>query len=167
MFNLQQIQTNRELTESEVLKINFILKKRATRYIAAADEEWLYPERRLAATHWSKLDDDWFLFPNLYKVPFSSGIVAGWDDGTSWAADEYGRKRSDPQYQDKKQHAKEWETARRGKLAWAIKREGRSAARSHHQFNAAEDRIMERELTDHHEGLKAAKVSRLNKNPPA
>jgi hypothetical protein len=100
-------------------------------------------------------------------VPFSSGIVAGWDDGTSWAADEYGRKRSDPDYQNNKQTAKEWETAQKGKLVWAVKREGRSAARSHHQFNDAEDRIMKRKLREHHDGLEAAKMSRLKKNPPA
>jgi Protein of unknown function (DUF4238) len=77
MFDMQQIQTDRKLTENEVTKINFILKKRATRYIAAAEEVGLYPERRLSKTHWSKLDDDWFLLPNLYKVPFSSGN-RGW-----------------------------------------------------------------------------------------
>ena len=155
------------MNEDELLKINFILKRRATRYIAAAEEEWLYPERRLSTTHWSKIDDDWFLYPNLYKVPFSSGIVAGWDDETSWAADEYGRKRSDPKYRDKKQHAKEWEIARRGKLAWAVKREGKSAARSHHQFDDAEDRIMKRELEEHREELEAANMSRSRKSPLA
>jgi Protein of unknown function (DUF4238) len=156
MFNLQEIQTDRELTDEEVLKINFILKRRPTRYIAAADEEWLYPERLLATTHWSKLDDDWFLYPHLYKVPFSSGIVAGWDDGTSWAADEYGRKRTDPGYQNKEQHSKEWKTARKAKLTWAIKREGKSAARSHHQFNDGEDRIMKREIAEHHQRMASA-----------
>jgi Protein of unknown function (DUF4238) len=165
MFDLQQIQTNRELTEDEVLRINFILKKRATRYIAAANEEWLYPERRLTSTHWSKLDDDWFLYPNLYKVPFSSGIVAGWDDGTSFANDEYGRKPSDPNYQNKRQTSEEWVTARKGKLAWAIKREGKSAARSHHQFNDGEDRIMQRELREHHDRLDAANKSRPKNRP--
>ncbi|HKB90651.1 MAG TPA: DUF4238 domain-containing protein [Opitutaceae bacterium] len=153
MFDLQQIQTDRQLTDNEVTRINFILKRRATRYIAAADEEWLHPERHLSTTHWSKLDEDWFLFPNLYKVQFSSGIVAGWDDGSSWASDEYGRLRNDPHYQDKKQHGEEWVTAQKAKLAWAVKREGRSAARSHHQFNDGEDRIMKRELARYHEGI--------------
>jgi hypothetical protein len=151
MFDLQQIQTDRQLTSNEVTTINFIMKKRAARYIASAEEDWLYPERRLSTTHWSKLDDDWFLLPNLYKVPFSSGIVAGWDDGSSWASDEYGRKRSDPDYQNKKQSSEEWVTTRKAKLAWAVKREGKSFSRSHHQFNDAEDRIMRGELAKYHE----------------
>src|SRR5260370_36770846 len=88
---------------------------------------------------------------NLYKVPFSSGIVAGWDDVSSWASDEYGRKRSDPDYQNKKQSSEEWLTTRKAKLAWAVKREGKSFSRSHHQFNDAEDRIMRGELAKYHE----------------
>src|SRR5260370_40512245 len=83
---------------------------------------------------------------NLYKVSFSSGIVAGWDDGSSWASDEYGRKRSDPDYQNKKQSSEEWVTAQKAKLAWAVKREGVSTSRTHDQFNDAEDRLMKRDL---------------------
>jgi hypothetical protein len=47
MFYFPGIQTGRELTDVEVNKINFIIKKRAYRYIAPAGEEWLYPERRM------------------------------------------------------------------------------------------------------------------------
>src|ERR1700728_1985399 len=49
-------QFGRELSEDEVLRINFILKKRASRYIAAAEEEWLYPERHASDRRWSMLD---------------------------------------------------------------------------------------------------------------
>jgi len=73
-------QFGRELEEDEVIRVNFILKARATRYLAAAKEEWLYPEQRASTTNWAKLDDDWFLLPNLYKIRFSRGIVAGFRD---------------------------------------------------------------------------------------
>ena len=63
MKHLGEIQFGRELEEDEVVRINYILKKRATRYIAAAEKEWLYPERHVSATDWSLLDDDWFLLP--------------------------------------------------------------------------------------------------------
>jgi hypothetical protein len=148
IFDLQQVQTERELTDDEVLRINFILKRRATRYLAAAEEEWLYPERHVSTDHWSKLDQDWFLFPNLYKVPFGSGIVAGWDDGTSWASDEYGRRRNHPKYQDKDQHAVEWRAAQKAKRAWLLKRQGKSTARTHDQFNDSEDRMMQKDLRE-------------------
>jgi hypothetical protein len=47
IFSLQDIQTCRSLSEQEVLEINYITKKRALRYVSAAEKEWLYPERRL------------------------------------------------------------------------------------------------------------------------
>jgi len=128
MKYLLDTQFGRELEEDEVLRINFILKKRAPRYIAAAEEEWLYPERRASTTVWSKLDDDWFLFPHLWKVSFSSGIMAGWKDGSKWAMDEHGRQPTNPQYQDQKLHHKEWETHQAAKQEWAKKRAGRSVA---------------------------------------
>lgn len=146
VFDLRSVQTERYLTEDEVLRINFILKRRATRYIASATKEDLYPERHVSTDHWSKLDHDWFLLPNLYKVTFSSGIVAGWDDGRSWATDEYGRARRHPQYQDKEQHSKEWRAAQKAKDTWLRKRAGKSIGRTQDEFNDSSDRIMEREL---------------------
>jgi Protein of unknown function (DUF4238) len=47
MVNLTDIQFGRELDEHEVLRINLILKRWARKYIAAADPESLYPERRV------------------------------------------------------------------------------------------------------------------------
>jgi hypothetical protein len=121
-------QFGRELEEDEVLRINLILKKHATRYVAAAEDEWLYPERQATTTDWSKLDDDWFLLPHPYKVDFSGGIVAGFRDGSSWAADEYGRRPGDPGYENKKQRQKEWDAHLRAQREWATKRAGRSVA---------------------------------------
>src|SRR5262249_5772090 len=69
MFDLRKVQTGRELNEDEVIRLNFILKMRAHRFVAASEIAWLYPEDHVSINHWTKLDDDWFLFPNLYKVP--------------------------------------------------------------------------------------------------
>jgi hypothetical protein len=127
MMHLGNIQFGRELEEGEVLRINHILKTRATRYIAAAEKEWLYPEKRLAATEWKNLDDDWFLLPNPWKVAFSGGIMAG-GDGWAFAMDEYGRHPGDPRYQDKKMHERDWATREQAKREWAKKRLGKSLA---------------------------------------
>jgi hypothetical protein len=94
--HLGEIQFGRELEEDEVLRINYILKRRATRYVAAAEEDWLYPERRASVTDWPHLDDDWFLLPHLWKVSFTAEIIMGHDDGRNWAADEYGRHPGNP-----------------------------------------------------------------------
>ena len=54
-FNWLQIQTLRELDEQEVLAINHIIKTRAHRYVAAAERDWLYPERHLTERRWDRL----------------------------------------------------------------------------------------------------------------
>jgi len=77
MKHLGDIQFGRELEENEVLRINYILKRRAVRYMAAAEEEWLYSERHVSTTEWADLDEDWFLFPHLWQVPFHREIIVG------------------------------------------------------------------------------------------
>jgi hypothetical protein len=121
-------QFSRELEEDEVLRINFILKKRALRYIAAAEEEWLYPERHVAERKWTMLDDDWFLLPHLYKVGFSSGIRVGYKNGSVLAIDEYGRTPDQHDFESREQHDREWKTFHQAKKEWAKKRKGKSVA---------------------------------------
>jgi len=128
MKHLGEIQYGRELEEDEVLRINFILKQRATRYIAAVEREWLYPEGRVSTTEWRALDDDWFLLPHLWKVSFSSGIFAGGDKGPTFAADEYGRHPGQRKFQNKRQRDIEWVQHGRSREAWAKKRVGKSCA---------------------------------------
>jgi hypothetical protein len=147
MKNFLDTQFGRELEEEEVLRINHILKRRATRYIAAAEEEWLYPERRVAANDWAKLDDDWFLFPNLYKVPFHAEIIIGYEDGTAWAMDEHGRHPGNPKFKDKKLHAKEWISREQARREWAVKRRGKSVAHvDKFEHDDVHDKIMLEDL---------------------
>lgn len=146
MMKMTDIQFGRELDEQEVLRINYILKRRATRYIAAAEEKWLYPERHISTTEWSKLDDDWFLFPHLYKVPFHSEILVGYRDGSTWAMDEYGRHPGNPNYRDEELHAREWIMHQRAEREWAKKRAGKSIA---HVDAFEGDEIYDKIMQDH------------------
>jgi Protein of unknown function (DUF4238) len=125
--HMGEIQFGRELDEDEVLRINYMLKRRATRYIAASNEEWLYPERRVSTTDWKNLDDDWFLLPNLWKIPFISQIVMGGKDW-GWAMDEYGRHPGQPGYRNKRMREQDWITREVGKRDWAKKRAGKPVA---------------------------------------
>ena len=126
--HLGDIQFGQELEEDEVLRINYVLKRRATRYIAAAEEKWLYPERRASTTQWAKLDDDWFLLPHLWKIPFTSEIIMGHQNGSVLAADEYGRHPWNPKYRDEGLREKEWETRLKAQREWAKRRVGKSVA---------------------------------------
>lgn len=92
IFNFQTIQTKRQLNEQEVREINFIIKSRAQRYLAAGDEEWLYPERHVSKSSWNNYGDGLLLMPDPRGVQFTGEIFMGWKDGTSTAFDEYGRR---------------------------------------------------------------------------
>jgi hypothetical protein len=82
-----------------------------------------------------------------------------------WAADEYGRRPWQPDYQDKAQLDREWATAQKAKLAWAVKREGRSLARDHDDFNDGNDRIMRKELAKYHADRDSKKSVQPNAMP--
>lgn len=110
IFNFLQIQTGRKLSETEVNEINFIIKKRAYRYIAAAKEEWLYPELKIPSEHWRKLGRGYLLFPDPRSVTFSKEIIIGYDDKRSDGFDEYGRKPWHSDFGDKKRSNQEWRT---------------------------------------------------------
>ena len=92
MFNFTDVQTGRQLEEVEVNQINFIMKRRAHRYIAAANEEWRYPERKIPSDHWRKLDDRYLLMPDPRCLHLGGEIVIGYDNGRSEAYDEYGHR---------------------------------------------------------------------------
>ncbi|MET2828068.1 DUF4238 domain-containing protein [Mesorhizobium shangrilense] len=92
MFNFTEIQTGRQLDEVEVNQINFIMKRRAHRYIAAAQEEWLYPERKIPTDHWRKLDDRYLLMPDPRCLYLGGATLIGYGGGRSEAFDEYGHR---------------------------------------------------------------------------
>jgi len=91
-----------------VIAINYIIKSRAHKYIAAVKEEWLYPEDRLAFRRWDEIGRSHLLMPDPRSMSFSSEIIVGYKDKTSDAFDEYGRKPWHSDYNDKTLHDYEW-----------------------------------------------------------
>ena len=102
MFDFMQIQVGRMLSEREVIEINHVVKCRAYRYIAAAEREWLYPERALGNTRWDRLGDGLLFMPDPRGVTFTSGIVMGFKGGGGTAFDAYGRRPWQDDYDDGK-----------------------------------------------------------------
>lgn len=79
----------RYLSEEEVIQINYIIKQRARKYIAAAKKEWLYPEK-YTKTAWHKLQE--VLLPPKEKIHLYGGeTYIGFDDGTVLYQDQFGR----------------------------------------------------------------------------
>ncbi len=79
----------RKLSRQEVVAINCILKSRARRYISAAEEGWLYPER-VCPTDWDAAGKI-LLPPERELWHFGGEIIVGYEDGTSSFQDAFGR----------------------------------------------------------------------------
>ena len=81
----------RTLTEQQVREVNYIIKKRAYRYIAGRTEDDLFPERHLKTTLWNQLGK--FLLPPKHKVIRQAGhTVVGFKDGSYYFQDQFGRR---------------------------------------------------------------------------
>lgn len=80
---------SRKLNAHEVAQINFIMKKRARRYIGAGRKEWLYPERTVTEP-WSELRRT-LLPPKGGMFHFGGEIFVGYDSGDVHYQDEFGR----------------------------------------------------------------------------
>ncbi len=79
----------RKLTAQEVAEINFIIKKRARRYIAGGRKEWLYPER-VVTQPWSELRKT-LMPPELGLFEFGGEIFVKYESGDVHYQDEFGR----------------------------------------------------------------------------
>jgi hypothetical protein len=96
----------RHLSEDEVRQINFILKSRAYRYIAAAKEEWLYPEWFVSKSDWASYGLGYLLMPDPRPIPIGGTVTMG---GRGWAMsfDEYGRPPWDKDFEKELKSASE------------------------------------------------------------
>jgi hypothetical protein len=121
IFNCAAIQTGRSLSEDEVLQINCITKRRAYRYIAAAVEEWLHPERFVSTDYWKKLGGGYLLMPEPRLITMGGEILIGYGGGRSDAFSEYGHKPWQSGYKDEKRERRESEALYRFQAEWAMK----------------------------------------------
>jgi Protein of unknown function (DUF4238) len=91
-FSPMHIARGRGLTAEETWYINFILKRRARRYVAAPVRDWLTPEEHIRSQDWAHLDS--ILQPP--KPELLQEIWAEFEDGTKVAIDRLGRPITDP-----------------------------------------------------------------------
>lgn len=119
IFKFTDIQVDRFLTEEEVLEINYITKKRAFRYIAAREEEWLFPERHMRSTHWRKLGDGYLLMPDPRHIHGGGEVTIGYEGGRYDWFNAYGHKPWQSGYEDKRRDEREWAAMEKFKAEWA------------------------------------------------
>jgi hypothetical protein len=87
---------SRKLSREEVIAINYILKSRARRYISAAEQGWLYPER-VCPMDWNAAGKI-LLPPERELWHFGGEIIVGYEDGTSSFQDAFGRTSPSNEY---------------------------------------------------------------------
>ncbi len=119
LFNFLDIQFDRHLSEEEVVEINYIIKKRARRYVAAAQEEWLYPERRLQSDHWRKLGDGYLLMPDPRHIHMGGTTCIGYEGGRSEAFGPYGHRPWERAFEDEERDRIESQTLQKFQDEWA------------------------------------------------
>lgn len=78
----------RTLTRNEVAAINVVLKDEAKRYIAAAEKDWLYPERVFTG-QWKSISEA--LLPKDHLWEFGGDMFIKFQDGHVHYQDAYGR----------------------------------------------------------------------------
>ena len=79
---------NRRLKSNEVTAVNYLLKSRARRYVAAAREPWLFPERTFVG-NWQDIGEVLRPRDRLYEL--GGELIVGYKDGSSHYQDEFGR----------------------------------------------------------------------------
>lgn len=120
LFMIFDIQVDRHLNEQEVREINFITKSRAFKYVAAAEEDWLYPERYISKSDWAQYGHGYLLMPDPRSVGFTKEILLGFNNGRAAAFDEYGRRPWQIDYRKSETSgSKEWRTFQRFKGEFA------------------------------------------------
>lgn len=128
IFNFMGIQIGREFTEDEVLQVNLVTKKRAKRYIAAAKEDWLYPEQNVSTDHWKKLGGGYLFMPEPRLVHMGGEVTVGYEGGGADAWSEYGHKPWQKGFKDEQRNKIETAALRRFKAEWAIRHGARHTA---------------------------------------
>jgi len=90
----------RKLKSEEVCAINYIVKARARKYIAAAQLEWLYPEKAFPRKEWESLKK--VPFPPKDEIwHFGGEIFAGGENGgLAWYQDDFGRQHTSRNHKD-------------------------------------------------------------------
>lgn len=119
IFNFQEIQTGRMLSEHEVREFNYVIKNGARRFIAAAQKEWLYPEHFLIAPRWDRLGDGHLFMPDPRAVSFTNQVLIGYTNGGAAGFDEYGRQRPDRTAEEERRREREWTTFHRFQAEFA------------------------------------------------
>jgi len=105
MVRVDSFIRERKLSDEEVARVNYILKSRARRYIAAGKKEWLFPERHVHCS-WEGVRDV-LLPPSDHLWQYGGEMYARFEDGSVYYQDKFGRTEKPYEHLQKKHPSKE------------------------------------------------------------
>lgn len=100
LVNTHAFIRDRKLKRDEVIAINYLLKTRCCRYIAAPQKDWLYPEKYFNGA-WREIAQT--LLPRDGVHHFGGEIYIGYKDGSTRYQDSFGRTSGSHEYLRRKQ----------------------------------------------------------------
>jgi hypothetical protein len=90
----------RTVARDDVVSINYLLKARARKYIAASEKDWLYPEKAIRGA-WAAIGK--ILLPPADELwHFGGEVYVGYKDGSTYYQDAFGRTSDSHKYLQKK-----------------------------------------------------------------
>jgi len=89
IISFLHIHRRRELNDREVATINYLIKRRAPRFVAAGQSQWLTPEALIGEPRWCEIDDT--LQHKEFAMKLAGGeILVKYQDDSILSSNEYG-----------------------------------------------------------------------------
>jgi hypothetical protein len=90
LLNYMDIINEREFNDTQVAKINFAMKSRATRYVASVRHDDLFPEKEIEEIRWSEIDK--LFYPRFPSYRGKSEVMIRYKDGTIRSSNAFGER---------------------------------------------------------------------------
>jgi hypothetical protein len=104
LISYTEIINQRELSEADVAHVNYVLKARASRFVASASKDDLFPEEGIGQPRWSEIDR---IFYTKYPSSRSkSEMLLTYEDGTILYTNAFGERDVVPGWFVRQQEAK-------------------------------------------------------------
>jgi len=104
ILSYTDIINERELSEEQVHQVNFVLKARATRYVASNSREDLYPERATGVPRWCDIDRIFYTRFKSFRT--KSTLMVSYEDGSLMHSNAFGERDHVPGWFVRQQEAK-------------------------------------------------------------
>ncbi len=104
IISYTDIVNDRKFSPEDVANVNYIIKSRASRYVASVNRDWLHPESIVEQPRWCDLDT--LFYSKHGSMHTKSEIIMKYDDGSLLFSNAFGEHETVPGWFVKQQEAK-------------------------------------------------------------